>query len=64
MKLRFTLCGLPLLIATAAIAAEQQTIGRFAMDRTEVTVGAFRAGKPADTAVVYIGFRCANDLKR
>lgn len=23
-----------------------------------------RASKPADTAVVYIGFRCANDLKR
>jgi hypothetical protein len=21
-------------------------------------------GKPADTAVIYIGFRCARDLKR
>lgn len=43
MIIRFLLTGLLVLLATVATAAEQQPIGRFAIDRTEVTVGAFRA---------------------
>jgi sulfatase modifying factor 1 len=40
MRVFALLLALPL--ADAASAAEMQTVGRFAIDRTEVTVGAFR----------------------